>query len=94
MSLHTWHRQGPHKPSCCATYMLNSHGAEWPQAKKSLASTRIGPLQSCPTLCDHVDHGCQGGGLSRQAYWSVLANTGCHIVLEHHISCCPSLQFP
>ena len=21
---------------------------------------------------------CQGGGLSRQEYWSLLANTGCH----------------
>ena len=33
---------------------------------------------------------CQGGGLCRQEYWSVLANTGCHTLLEHYISCCPS----
>ena len=33
---------------------------------------------------------CQGGGFSRQEYWGVLANTGCHILLEHYISCCPS----
>ena len=25
MSLHTWSCQGPHKPSSCATFMLNSH---------------------------------------------------------------------
>ena len=25
MSLHTWHHQGPHKPSSCATFMLSSH---------------------------------------------------------------------
>ena len=31
---------------------------------------------------------------SRQAYWSVLANTGCHTLLEHYISCCPSHQLP
>jgi len=31
---------------------------------------------------------------SRQEYWSVLANTGCHTLLEHCISCCPSRQLP
>ena len=62
--------------------------------KKSLASTRIGPLQSCPTLCDRVAHGCQGGGFSRQAYWSVLANTGSYTLPGHCISCCPSRQLP
>ena len=35
---------------------------------------------------------CQGGGFSRQEYWSVWDNTGCHILLEHYISCCPSHQ--
>ena len=35
---------------------------------------------------------CQGGGFSRQEYWSVLANTGCHTLLEHCISCCPRRQ--
>ena len=33
------------------------------------------------------------GGFSRQD-WSVLANTGCHILLEHYISCYPSHQLP
>ena len=37
---------------------------------------------------------CQGGGFFRQEYWSVLANTGCHTLLEYYISCCPSLQCP
>ena len=37
---------------------------------------------------------CQGGGFSRQEYWSILANTGCHTLLEHYISCCPSRQLP
>ena len=32
--------------------------------------------------------------LSRQEYWSILANTGCHTLLEHYISCCPSHQLP
>ena len=34
----------------------------------------------------------QGEGFSRQDYWSVLANTGCHTLLGHSISCCPSHQ--
>ena len=36
----------------------------------------------------------QGGGLSRQEYWNLSANTGCHTLLEHYISCCPSCQLP
>ena len=36
----------------------------------------------------------QGRGFSRQEYWSVLANTGCHTLLEHYISYCPSRQVP
>ena len=36
----------------------------------------------------------QGGGFSRQEYWSVLANTGGHILLGHYISCCLSCQLP
>ena len=37
---------------------------------------------------------CQGVGFSRQEFWSVLTNTGCHTLLEHYISCCPSHQLP
>ena len=52
-----------------------------------------------PTLCISVDCGLPGfsvreEGFSRQEYWSVLANTGCHTLLDHYISCCPSLQPP
>ena len=35
---------------------------------------------------------CQGWEFSRQEYWSVLANIGCHTLLEHYISSCPSHQ--
>ena len=31
-------------------------------------------------------------GFSRQAYWSILANTGCHSFWSTIISCCPSLH--
>ena len=107
MSLHIWHRQGLHKPSSCATYMLNSHWGRAATGKKSLASMCTGSLWSCPTVCGPIVCGpivcgpivcarllCQGGGFSRQAYWCVLANTGCHPLLEHYISCCPGRQPP
>ena len=59
MSLHTWHCQGPHKPSSCATFTLNSHWTEFPQAKKSFVYVCRVPWQ-CPTLCDTVDDGLPG----------------------------------
>ena len=65
--------------------------------QKSLASIHAGSLWSCPTLRDLVDYGLPGfsvGGFSRQEYWSILANNGCHTLLEHYVSCCPSHQFP
>ena len=33
-----------------------------------------------------------GRGFSRQEYWSALANSGSHTLLEHYISWCPSHQ--
>ena len=33
-------------------------------------------------------------GFSKQEYWSVLTNTGCHTLLEHYISFCPNRQLP
>ena len=67
------------------------------QKKKSLASMHTGLLQWCPTLYNPVDCGLPNfsvRGFSRQEYWSILPNTGCHILLEHYISCCPSHQLP
>ena len=55
-------------------------------------------LQLCLTLCNLVDLACrllcQGEVFSRQEYWNILANTGCHTLLQHYISCCPSHQCP
>ena len=42
MSLHTWHRQGPRKPSSCTTFMLNSYWGRAATNKKSLASMCAG----------------------------------------------------
>ena len=60
MSLHTWHHQGPHKPSSCATFTLNSHWGRAATGKKSLSSRCTGSLQLCLTLCDPVDCGLPG----------------------------------
>ena len=60
MSLHTWRRQSPCKPSSCTTFTLKSHWAELPQAKKKSVSSCTGLLRTCPTLCDPVDCGLPG----------------------------------
>ena len=66
------------------------------QKKEILASMCTGSLWSCLTLqpCRRWPARllCQGEGFSRQEYWSLLANTGCHTLLEHYISCCPGCQ--
>ena len=98
MSLHTWDHQGPRKPSSCATFTFDPHWGRAATGKTSLASMHAGSLQSCSSLCNPVLCParllCQGGGLSRQEYWSVLASTGCRTLLEHYISRCPSCQLP
>ena len=62
--------------------------------QKSLVFMHAGSLRSCPTLSIPVDCGLPGfrGGFSRQEYWSALANTGFHTLLEHYISCYSSSQ--
>ena len=98
VSLHTWRRQGPHKPSSCATFTLNPHWGRAATGKQSLAPVCTGSPGSCLTLCDPVTVACQaslsGRGFSRQEDWSILANTGCHALLGHCISCCPGRQLP
>ena len=89
MSLHTWRLQGPCKPSSRATFMLSSRWGRAATGKIRLASMRTGSLL-CPTLRNPVDCGLpgfsvrEGGGFSRQEYWSILANTGCHPLLKHY----------
>ena len=99
MSLHTGHHQDPCKPSTCATFTLNCHWGRAATGKEKshvyahrvtlVVSNSLQPhrLWSARLLC-------QGAGFSRQEYWSVLASTCCHILLERCISCCPSCQLP
>ena len=97
MSLHTWRRQGPHKPSSCTIFILNSYWGRAATGKKKvlcLCTQGCFPLRR--TLCNPVDSGlpgfCQEVEFSRQECWSVLANTGCHTLLKHYISCFPNCQ--
>ena len=91
MSLHTWYQQGPHKPSSCATFMFHSHWGTTLTGKKvwslahrvmSVVSDSLRPCRLWPARLL-----CQEGGFSSQEYWSVLANIGCHTLLEHYIFC-------
>ena len=98
MSLHTWHCQDPHNPSSCATLMLNPHwGRAATEKKKVLHLCTQGCFDRVQLFVTLQTVACQAslsGGFSRQEHWSILANTGCHTLLEHYISCCPTHQLP
>ena len=88
----------PHKRSSCTTFTLNFHWGRAATGKKVLClcvQGRFGSVDSLwPCRLWPARLLCQGGGFSRQKYWSVLAITCCHTLLEHCISCCPSCQLP
>ena len=98
VSFHSWCHQAPQSQAAAPPSLSTLTGAEMPQAKRSCASacwvTLVvsDSLQPCRLWPARLL--CQGGSFSRQEYWSVLANTGCHTLLEHYISCCPSHQLP
>ena len=47
MSLHTWRRQGPHKPSSCTPFMLNPHWGRAATGKKSFVhACRVASVMS------------------------------------------------
>ena len=98
MSLQTWHHQGSHKPSSCTTFTLNSHSGRAATGKKSCIYARRVTLVMSNSLRPYglwpAGLLCQGEGFSRQEYWSILANTGCHKLPEHYISFCPNCQLP
>ena len=77
MSLHTWYRQGSHKPSSCGTFMLNLHRGRATRGKKSLVCMHTGSLQLCldslqPCWLWPARLLCQGGG-------SPSKNTGAYL---------------
>ena len=90
MSLHTWHRQGLHKPSSYTTFTLTSHWGIAATGKKS-SSMHAGSLRSCPTLCNPLDCGqpgfCVSGFLQARAlertgqYWLPCPPRALHFLL-------------
>ena len=79
MSLHTWRCQGPHKPSSCATFTLNSHWGRATTGKKVLRLCTLGRFNRV-RLCRPVDFGLPGfsvrevgsPGKKTGAYWPIL----------------------
>ena len=99
MSLHTWRRQGPHKPSSCTTFTLNSHWGRAATGKKSLAPMHTGSLCSVRLVATLWTVACRAslsgrGVLQARILEPILTNTGCHTLLKHFISCCPHHQLP
>ena len=79
MSLHTWCCQGPHKPSSCATFTLNSHWGRAATGKKkkkkmsSIYAYRVASVMSNSATLWTV--ACQAsllGAFSRQEDWPIL----------------------
>ena len=59
MSLHTWHHQGPCKPSSCANFMLNPHWGRADTGKNVLPLYTQGHL-GLSNSCNPVDCGLSG----------------------------------
>ena len=80
MSLHTWHHQGPHKPSSCASFTLNPHWGRAATGKKKVCiyAHRITLAVSNSLRCCRLwparllRQGCSPGK-NTGAYWPILA---------------------
>ena len=68
MTRHTWRRQGPHKPSSCATFTLNSH-----RHKKSCVDARR-VTSAVSDFCHPADCGLLGFSVRERG--SLGKNTG------------------
>ena len=88
--------EGNGNPLQCSCLENPRDGGAWWAAVYGVAQTRtrLKWLSSSSSRLWPARLLCQGGGFSRQEYWSLLTNTGCHTLLEHYISCCPSTNSP
>ena len=62
-------------------------GTEFPQEKKVLllcSQGHCGHFQLLATLSTVTCQTSLSGGFSKKEYWGVLANIGCHTLLEHY----------
>ena len=88
---------GSPQPKQLLHFMLNPQWGRTAIGKKCLVSMHEGcfsRVQLFATLGAVAWQASLSVGFSKQEYWSVLANTGCHTLLEHYISCYPSHQLP
>ena len=90
--------ESPQVKQLCHLYAQLSLGQSCHRQKKSLASIHAGSLWLCPTLCDPVDCGLPGfsvrDGVLQARIPERIGHTGCHTLLEHYISYCPSQNTP
>ena len=97
---HTWHHQGPRKPSSCATFTLNPLGGRAATGKKKKQKQKawhlcmqghLSCVQLFATLWTVACQGSLSGG-------SPGKNTGVYgpilVAMAFYISCCPSRQPP
>ena len=81
MSLHTWPRQGPHKPSNCTTFMLNPHWGRAATGKEVLCLCVQGHFGHAQLSASLWTMACQaplsGGspGKNTGVYWPILVAT-------------------
>ena len=93
MSLHTWHLQGPCKPSSCTTFMLNPHWGRAATGKKksSVVSSSLQPCGLWPAklLCQ-AEFSRQDTGM----YWPILVAIHCPLQFSSVPQSCPTLCDP
>ena len=86
----------PGSPQAKHLHHLHTQLSLLPQAKNILRLCMQGHFGCVQLFAILWTVACQASlserGFSRQEYWSILANIGCHTLLEHSISCCPSHQ--
>ena len=72
MSLHTWHHQGPCKPSSCANFMLNPHWGRADTGKNVLPLCTQGRLGLSNSLQPCGLWPVRLPGKDTGAYWPIL----------------------
>ena len=89
----------PQANQLCHLHTQNSHWGRAATGEKSIAPMRTGSLWSCLTLWPcrlrPASLLCQGQGISKHEYWSILASTGCHTLQFSSVAqLCPTLCNP
>ena len=76
---------GSQQPKSCATFVVNPYGQNchwWRKILRLCVEGCFGHVQLFATMWTEACQSSLSKGFSRQEYWSVLANTGCHTLLE------------